>query len=86
MSIFMDDESGKVYVIDISIVNTDSATTQRRRGDFGAVEAALIGGRAMPKSGLFRLPGKFKTTVATKFLCLSLCLLLGVLVLTRASS
>jgi hypothetical protein len=37
----MDDESekpkGKVYVIDVSIVNTDSATTQRRRGDFGAV-------------------------------------------------
>ena len=39
--IFMDDESGKVYVIDVSIVNTDSATSQRRRGDFGAAEAAL---------------------------------------------
>ena len=38
---FMDDESGKVYVIDVSIVNTDSATSQRRRGDFGDVEAAL---------------------------------------------
>jgi hypothetical protein len=38
---FMDDESGKVYVIDVSIVNTDSATSQRRRDDFGAVEAAL---------------------------------------------
>jgi hypothetical protein len=38
---FMDDESGKVYVIDVSLVNTDSATSQRRRGDFGAVEAAL---------------------------------------------
>jgi hypothetical protein len=37
----MDDEYGKVYVIDVSIVNTDSATTQRRRGDFGAVEVAL---------------------------------------------
>jgi hypothetical protein len=37
----MDDEFGKVYVIDVSIVNTDSATTQRRRGDFRAVEAAL---------------------------------------------
>jgi hypothetical protein len=37
----MGDESGKVYVIDVSIVNTDSATTRRRRGDFGAVEAAL---------------------------------------------
>jgi hypothetical protein len=37
----MDDESRKMYVIDFSIVNTDSATTQRRRGDFGAVEAAL---------------------------------------------
>jgi hypothetical protein len=37
----MDDESGKAYVIDVSIVNTDSATTQRRRGDFGAVETAL---------------------------------------------
>jgi hypothetical protein len=40
-TIFMDDESGKTYVIDVSIVNTDSATTQRLRGDFGAVEAAL---------------------------------------------
>ena len=40
-TIFMDDESGITYVIDVSIVNTDSATTQRRRGDFGAVEAAL---------------------------------------------
>jgi hypothetical protein len=40
-TIFMGDDSGKVYVIDVSIVNTDSATTQRRRGDFGAVEAAL---------------------------------------------
>ena len=40
-TIFMGDESGKVYVIDVSIVNTDSATSQRRRGDFGAVEAAL---------------------------------------------
>jgi hypothetical protein len=37
----MDDESGKVYVIEVSIMNTDSATTQRWRGDFGAVEAAL---------------------------------------------
>ena len=40
-TIFMDDESGITYVIDVSIVNTDSATTLRRRGDFGAVEAAL---------------------------------------------
>jgi hypothetical protein len=40
-AMFMDHESGKTYVIDVSIVNTDSATTQRRRGDFGAVEAAL---------------------------------------------
>ena len=40
-TMFMDDESGKVHVIDVSIMNTDSATTQRRRGDFGAVEAAL---------------------------------------------
>ena len=37
----MEDESGGVYVFDVSIVNTDSATTQRRRGDFGAVKAAL---------------------------------------------
>jgi hypothetical protein len=37
----MDDESGITYVIDDFIVNTDSATTQRRRGDFRAVEAAL---------------------------------------------
>jgi hypothetical protein len=37
----MGDESGKVYVIDVSIVNTDPATTQRRRGDFGAVGATL---------------------------------------------
>jgi hypothetical protein len=80
----MGDESGKVYVIDVSIVNTDSATTQRRRGDFGAVEAALWACEA--ENGLFRLLGRFKTTVATKFLYLSLCLLLGVLVLTRASS
>jgi hypothetical protein len=27
--------------IDVSIVKIDSATTQRRRGDFGAVGAAL---------------------------------------------
>jgi hypothetical protein len=40
-TMFMGGESGKVYVIDVSIVNTDSATSQRRRGDFGAVEAAL---------------------------------------------
>jgi len=80
-TIFMDDESGITYVIDVSIVNTDSATTQRRRGDFGAVEATL-----RQKNGLFRLLGRFKTTVATKFLYLSLCLLLGDLVLTRVGS
>jgi hypothetical protein len=35
---------------------------------------------ARQKSGLFRLLGRFKTTVATKLLYLSLCLMLGVLV------
>jgi hypothetical protein len=41
-TIFIDDESGNTYVIDVSIVKMDSATTQRRRGDFRAVEAALM--------------------------------------------
>ena len=34
--------SGEVYVIGVSIANTDSATSQRRRGDFGAVEGMRI--------------------------------------------
>ena len=37
----MDDGSEVTYLVEVSIVNTDSATTQRRRGDFGAVEIAL---------------------------------------------
>ena len=44
-TMFMGDESGITYVLGVSIVNTgcqqDSAATQCRRGDFGAVEAAL---------------------------------------------
>ena len=80
----MDDESGKVYVVDVSIVNTDSATTQRRRGDLGAVEAALRACEAEKRA--LPIIRQIQTTVATKFLYLSLCLLLGVLVLTRASS
>jgi hypothetical protein len=38
---FMGDVSGKSYVLDVSIVNTDSATAQRTGRDFGAVEASL---------------------------------------------
>ena len=38
---YMDSVSGKTYVLDVSIVNVDSATSQRRGGGFGAVEAAL---------------------------------------------
>jgi len=37
---FMGYESGIMDELEVSIVDTDSATTQRRRGDFGAVKAA----------------------------------------------
>ena len=35
---FMDEVSGKSYVLDVSIVNTDSATAQRTGRGFGAVD------------------------------------------------
>ena len=38
---FIADESRRIYVVDVSVVNVDSATQLRRRGDFGDVEAAL---------------------------------------------
>jgi hypothetical protein len=81
---FMGDESGKVNVIGVSIVNTDSATTQRRRGDFGAVEAALRAcgaeKRALPIARQIQNGGSNKVFVP--FVMSSA----GGSVLTRASS
>ena len=38
----VDDTSGTSCVIDVAIVNIDSATALQRRGDFGDVEAPLV--------------------------------------------
>ena len=39
----MDENSGLTYVMnDVSVVNIDSATSLRRGGGFGDVEAALV--------------------------------------------
>ena len=42
--LFMDEISQTEFIIDVNIVNVDSVTSQRRRRDFGAVEAALRDG------------------------------------------
>ena len=42
--LFMDGSSQTEFIIDVRIVNVDSVTSQQRRRDFGAVEAALRGG------------------------------------------
>ena len=39
---FFDDSTGRLFVVDVAIVNIDSATALRRRGDFGDVEASLV--------------------------------------------
>ena len=48
----VDDTSGTSYVIDVAIVNIDSATALQRRGDFGDVEASWF--RRRRRSGLCR--------------------------------
>jgi hypothetical protein len=81
-TMLINEESEIVYIIDASIVNT------RRPPSAGVVTSGLWKqpyGRARQESGPFRLLGRYKTTAATKFLCLSLCFLLGDLVLTRES-
>ena len=66
-TMLVDDESGVTYVVDVSIVNKDSATTQRRRGDFGAVEVALracgAAKRALPIARQIRNGGRNKVFV-----------------------
>jgi len=39
---FITDGSGRIFVVDVSLVNVDSATQLRRGGDAGDVEAALM--------------------------------------------
>ena len=40
-TMLMGDEPGVAYVVDVSTVNTDSASSQHWRGNFGAAKAAL---------------------------------------------
>jgi hypothetical protein len=75
---FIADGSARIFVIDVSLVNVDSATQLRRRGWAGGVEAALREREAEKRA--FRRPGRFVTNeVVTPLLYPSSCRLRGAL-------
>ena len=39
---FLDDSTGRLFVVDVALVNIDAATALQRRGDFGDAEASLV--------------------------------------------
>ena len=66
--LFRDECSGAEFSIHVSIVNVGSMTSQRRRQS-GRVKPHF--GTVKGRKGIYRLPGRSKTTVVTRFLCLS---------------
>ena len=52
--------TGRLFVVDIAIVNIDAATALRRRGDFGDVEASLV--QVEDKKKALPIPARLEQT------------------------